>query len=359
MSHQPERTEKDCLNCGTLVQGRFCHVCGQENIIPKETFFSLVKHFVYDILHFDSKFFDTIKYVLFRPGYLSKLYVDGKRASFLHPIRMYLFTSAVFFLVFFSIEKSESGFFNFDNTNTTISKEARADLIDDLQKELVKKPGDTALSNKLNRLRDTTQRVKPEDINDAGNWQLFGTGEKSYGSIAQYDSFQKTVAATERDGWLKRRFIKKGLELNDRYRGNSMAGMKVFAELFMHKLPYLLFVSLPFFALVLKLLYIRRKNYYYSDHAVFTSHHYIFSFILLLIAFLFTALTDWTGVKLFKNLMPVFIIAWAVYLFLAMRRFYGQGRFKTFSKFFLLNMLGLVVLLLLFVQFLFFTFFQL
>ena len=45
LSHSKERKEKNCLNCNTEVQGRYCHVCGQENIEPKETVWGLVTHF--------------------------------------------------------------------------------------------------------------------------------------------------------------------------------------------------------------------------------------------------------------------------------------------------------------------------
>jgi len=66
-------------------------------------------------------------------------------------------------------------------------------------------------------------------------------------------------------------------------------------ELFLHKLPYLLFISLPIFALILKLLNIRRRReFYYADHAIFSIYHYIFSFILLLILFLISTLYDKT-----------------------------------------------------------------
>ena len=103
MSHGKLRKENDCLNCGAEVQGPYCHNCGQENIVPHETFWNMVKHFFYDITHFDSKFFDTLKDLLFRPGYLPKEFVSGRRASYLNPIKMYVFTSAVFFLIFFLI----------------------------------------------------------------------------------------------------------------------------------------------------------------------------------------------------------------------------------------------------------------
>ena len=102
MSHIPERKEKDCLNCGTIVQGKYCHVCGQENVVPMETFWAMLTHFVYDITHFDGKFFSTLGILLRKPCFLSKEYMKGKRASYLNPVRMYIFTSAFFFLVFFA-----------------------------------------------------------------------------------------------------------------------------------------------------------------------------------------------------------------------------------------------------------------
>ena len=103
MSHTPLRKESDCLNCGATVQGRYCHACGQENTEPKETIWHMFTHFFYDITHFDGSFFVTLKDLLFKPGFLSKEYMLGRRKKYLHPVRMYVFTSAVFFLVFFSL----------------------------------------------------------------------------------------------------------------------------------------------------------------------------------------------------------------------------------------------------------------
>ena len=96
MSHLKERKEKKCLNCNALIYGRFCHICGQENLIPKETFLYLVRHFIEDLTLFDGKFFATLKYLLLRPDFLSYEYMRGRRLSYLNPIRMYVFTSAIF-----------------------------------------------------------------------------------------------------------------------------------------------------------------------------------------------------------------------------------------------------------------------
>src|SRR5476651_1345786 len=99
MKHSNLRHDKTCLNCGTEVQERFCTHCGQENTEPKESFGHLLRHFFADVTHYDSQFFTTLKYLIFRPGFLTVQYNAGKRLSYLNPIRMYIFISAVFFLV--------------------------------------------------------------------------------------------------------------------------------------------------------------------------------------------------------------------------------------------------------------------
>ena len=128
MSHKPERKEKNCLNCETIVQGRYCHVCGQENTVPHQSFGGLTKHFIYDIFHFDGKFFETLIPLFFKPGVVAREYTSGKRIKFLDPIRMYLFTSAVFFLIFFSLAQPTSAL-DLDNYLTV---ERRVDLANEL-----------------------------------------------------------------------------------------------------------------------------------------------------------------------------------------------------------------------------------
>ena len=99
MSHQHERKEKKCLNCGADLYDRFCHKCGQENVEPRQSFWQLTVHFFEDLTHFDGKFFTTIKYMFTKPGFLTSEYVNGKRAAYVNPIRMYLFVSAMFFII--------------------------------------------------------------------------------------------------------------------------------------------------------------------------------------------------------------------------------------------------------------------
>mgnify|MGYP003521863268 FL=1 len=75
-----------------------------ENIEPREKFRHMLAHFVFDLFHFDGKFFSTMKALLLKPGFLSAEHLKGRRADYLHPIRLYIFTSAFFFLFFFAVK---------------------------------------------------------------------------------------------------------------------------------------------------------------------------------------------------------------------------------------------------------------
>lgn len=355
MSHQPERKEKDCLNCGATVIGHYCHVCGQENVVTKESFWSLARHFVYDILHFDGKFFYTLKYFFTKPGYVARKYAEGKRVSFLHPIRMYLFTSALFFLIFFTFKTFEVG--SGRKGAETLTREDRAELVAELQNDAKKNPGDTLLRQKIALLLDSTRSLTYDSLKIKDTGQLFGFDNKKYKSLQDYDAIQQNLALADRDGWVKRKLIRKSIQISEKY-GNNKGVLTAFLETFLHKLPYMLFFSLPFFAFILKLLYSRHKNFYYSDHATFTLYHYIFSFILLLLILGVSALGDRLHWGIFSWLFFLLVMAWPVYLAMEMKYFYKQGWRKTLVKFLLLNFLGLILLVLLFVGLLFFSIFQ-
>ena len=360
MSHRPERKEKNCLNCGTTVQGKFCQVCGQENAEPKETFFGMVTHFFYDITHFDGKFFTTLKDLLFRPGFLSVEYMKGKRMSYLNPIRMYVFTSAIFFLIFFSISDPKEAFKVVDDDSPfTMGK--RDSILYEIEKELRIEPGNSNLLKQVSLLKDTSKEVSFSDLlSFEDDFTIVSTIGNNYKSRREYDSIQRSLVSGKRDGWLKALWNKKALHLNEKYKQEKSASLEMFSEALLHKLPYLLFVSLPFFALILKLLYIRRrKEFYYADHGIFSIHHYILSFILILFALLLDKMQGITGWAIWKWLMIFTIAAWPIYLYLAMKRFYRQGRAKTFFKFLLLNIIGLAILLVLLIFFFLFSVFQL
>jgi hypothetical protein len=123
------RKEKKCLNCGADVPDKFCSHCGQANTEPKESFFHLVADFFSDITHYDSKVFVTLKDLIFKAGFLTKEYNAGRRANYLNPIRLYVFISAVFFLVLFASKKENEKNEKDDDQATNIFRQKFADSL--------------------------------------------------------------------------------------------------------------------------------------------------------------------------------------------------------------------------------------
>jgi len=365
VSHTPLRKETDCLNCGATVQGRYCQVCGQENTEPKETFWHMVTHFFYDITHFDGSFFTTLKDLLFKPGFLSKEYMIGRRKKYLHPVRMYVFTSAVFFLVFFSLfHISEK---DIDVKDSTAKIEEGLKVVKQEAFKDAKTAEDSAkvlkgiellgLEKKKESKADTALIIKPQAKGDIKFTMDRDINE--YSSVEEYDSLQKTLAVSKQDNWMTKMIIRKSIALNIKYEGDQR---KIFTELintFMHSFPYLLFVSLPLFALYLRLLYLRkRKEFYFADHGVFLIHLYIFTFLFFLLYFGLDKLenkTQWRPIGIIQGLL---ILAGVIYAIIAMKNFYRQGWGKTILKFILFNILCTVSILILFAVFLGFSFYK-
>lgn len=350
MSHLPQRKENNCLNCGTEVMGRYCHNCGQENIDPEESTWHFVVHFFNDVTHFDGKFFTTLKDLLFKPGYLSKEYMIGRKVRYLNPVRMYLFTSFIFFLIFFSVTHvSDSTFkgekFTFrGKTEQAIASLSNEDL-NDFTKNINK--GIPMSRTQLNLYLDSVKK-------DA-NINFFGS-HSGYQSLKQYDSAVKSKSV--KDGWLKRTMTYKEIEINSKYRDQQGKFLSDFINSLMHHFPQILFISLPFCALFLKLLYIRHKEFYYVSHGIFSIHFYIFVFIAMLLSMGISrieGLLNWNWLDFINGLISIIIF---FYLYKAMRNFYQQGRAKTFFKYFIFLIAFFTLIVFLFVFFAFVSIFQ-
>jgi Protein of unknown function (DUF3667) len=353
LSHFKERKEKNCLNCNALVQGRFCHICGQENVEPKESFWHLVSHFFQDITHFDGKFFSSLKLLIFKPGFLSREYMVGRRASYLNPIRMYVFASAIFFLIFFSLFHVEAGK-NFvtsgDVNNVPLTAIAKMDSLN------YKKFVDTLVKNdsSLKFAYDKQLYFKYLDSLGAAAVAFHFTPAK-YKTQQEYDS---ALAHGKDHNWIEQRLVRKQIELNEKYKGNSKEAAAALINNLLHSLPQLLFVSLPLFALLLNMLYSRRKQFYYTNHAIFTIHLFVFVFILLLFVFGINKVKDLNGFGWLEYVSGLMILLIFFYNYKAMRNFYQQGRGKTILKFIILHLLNFFIVAILFVVFTFLSLFK-
>ncbi len=358
MSHLKERKEKNCLNCNAQVQGRYCHICGQENVETRESAWHLLTHFFQDITHYDGKFFSSLRLLVARPGFLSAEYIRGRRAAYLNPVRMYVFTSAFFFLLFFTfinaVEDTPAAAFNTSVKGKTLSQVAAMDSLSfaeftrTVNEELGR--GQVAMS------REAFQQYYDSVVSGASNnpgWDVINLTDMKVRTRAEYDSLLRTGAL--RDNWLTRRINYRQLELNRRYQGKGREALRDFGEKFIHKLPQLLFVSLPLLALLLKLLYVRQRRFYYVDHGIFSIHLYIFIFIALLVQIstgLLNQSLHWGLLGFVQTLLTLGIF---FYAYQAMRNFYEQGRGKTFLKFILLCILFFIIMVLLMLLFLVFS----
>jgi len=342
VSHLKERKEKICLNCQSELFGRYCHVCGQENLEPKETVWHLVQHFFNDITHFDGKFFSTVKYLMRKPGFLSAEYMAGRRASYLNPIRMYVFTSAIFFLILFSLKKP-SDLVNVKETpdaevkkslpelekmkmkyekdlKTEDDADDRKDLADNARKlgvelAMIKSSygdtttrkfskaerklllaralldssatGDTSAGYRYHGTAsheiDSVRGLIRAGLIDTGSQTtIFGIMVGQYKSVEDYDSLEKRLPDSLRDGWFTRIMTHRFIAVNQEYHRDKRRYFEHFAENMLHSFPKILFFSLPFFAMILNILYFRHKQYYYVDHGIFAIHLYCATFILIL-----------------------------------------------------------------------------
>ncbi len=345
MSHYKEREEKICLNCNAVVMGRYCQVCGQENVEPKESVWHLVGHFIGDITHFDGKFFSSMRYLLFRPGFLSKEYIAGRRASHLHPIRMYVFTSFLFFFLFFLIVPMGG-----DEHNPV-----------NLQRP--KKP--ETISFHLSKGNGPSQTsVLPADSVPSAEKESFGfmhvrnSVGASCKTVHEYDSLQKVLPRGIRDGYLTHILQRRYLYLSEKYAGDRALFFEDIVHYINHHIPQLFFFSLPFFALILKVLYWRNKGLYYYNHSIFTLHLYCSSFIVILLCLLTGMAIGWVSGGDADWMNGVCFIALWLFWYKSFRNFYGQGRFKTFIKLNLAAFLSFIVMMLLLVALFFLSIFS-
>lgn len=263
MSHKKYRMETNCLNCGAEVQAKFCGNCGQENIEIRENFFHVAFHFVSDYFHFDSKFFRSMIPLFTRPGFLTKQYWEGRRVNYIHPLRLYFFSIIVAVLC--------TNFFY-----THYDGDVKKKLIDP---EVIFKPDSTDIKAAL----------------------------ESGDSLKYMQQLEKRVIEETRE--------------------KTIARLGGGVDHFIHDLKYVSFFLLPVYALIFKLLYVRRKSFY-VDHLVYTMH--LQSFAMLTMGFLLMLsllIPDYVDVIARFTYVAIF-----VYILISLRNLYQQSWLKTAIK---------------------------
>lgn len=121
-----------CLNCGADLHGAFCAACGQRAVPSNPSVSELAGDAWHELSGYDGRVAATFRAVL-HPGRLTREYLQGRRARYLSPVRLYLIASVVYFIAAAAAPESTSGLrvWN-DNGNVPLTAEDRAALDADL-----------------------------------------------------------------------------------------------------------------------------------------------------------------------------------------------------------------------------------
>ena len=378
----------ECLNCGhpLEISDRYCSYCGQLNSTKKLSLQDYFGEFIISIVNYDSRFRYTVKDLLFKPGVITRNFTSGKRMRYANPFRFFLSVSIIYFLLsgfldFIQIADAESeenpslqNIFNFQD--------------DDDQAEI---PLDSINYYKILALntkdKDSLEQLpliyRRESSLDTLNFvsrtafklkmfHIFSLQTKVENSYQALDSLE--YSKSKLNVWLYDR--EKGLK---RIQENPVA----FGQYLAKKIPVFLFFLAPLFACFFLLLYYKsesvrfhknklrttsskklqslfktpyigsfclyclaslrsvfvvKRSYNYMEHVIFIFHIFTFLFLVLLLLLVPEFLM---GSSLLSGLFISFVAPF--YFYKALRNFYQESRLRTLMKFFILNIVFLML----------------
>ncbi|WDF53447.1 DUF3667 domain-containing protein [Mucilaginibacter sp. KACC 22063] len=311
------RHENDCLNCGTILEGKFCHHCGQENLQIKEDFGHMMNHAISDYFHFDHQFFHTIKPLLFKPGKLTNEYMAGKRVQYLHPIKMYIFISLIFFIFYFKHSQVSEDVKVYKTEKTNVNK---------VRNQI---NADTNLNKSAKRILDkaivTGSAINLDDKGKESE-EGFHIIQTDYPSYDKYLEAQNKLPASQRDNFIIRYFNKKEFD----YAKHGGDEKEILMEAVKHNVPKMMFVLLPLFALILRLTFWSNKKFY-VEHLIFSFHLHCFIFLFVTAAILLEMmLPESKEITGWINL--IVMVVSTIYIYKALKAVYHRSRWRTISK---------------------------
>lgn len=265
----------ECRNCGAAAPGAYCPHCGQETTLALPTVRSMLREAAGRYVAFDGRMWRTLIGLLFRPGFLTREYFAGRRRRYIRPARLFLVLSiALFALLRFEGEPPQIA--------PAQPGEAKQDKLTPKGAE----PGHRRLSF-----------GSDEDV------QVGGTKLDQIGGGRWLDPVRQRAELFN--------------HLSPQAKAEQIStGMLRYG-------PYAMFVLLPLFALLMKLVYLGRTSQYpgrssrYAAHLVFGAHSHAFLFLMIALMVL---LTD--------GALRAALVVWTiVYLLLSMRTVYG-GRWS-------------------------------
>ena len=290
-----------CKNCNQKYRKNFmfCPHCGQQT---KEqlTVGLLFYNTIINYFSFDARFFKSIQPLLFKPGYLARAFIDGKRSTYLHPAQLYLFISVLFFFLITTLVVSD----NIKELDNTI-----------LNTSLVLPKNEDSLIEK-SQLISKTDSLERFAVENSNSITLGKFSSKKLDSLIGLKAPEKQILMAmgmkENAGFLMKKFFAQGLKL---YKQRSAGTL---LNTINETLPIAVFVLLPIFAFLLKLFFFSKGGY--ANHLVFSFYFFSFVFFVLTLQFvinLIIDIQDWIDFLV--------ILSIGIYLSVSVKQFYQIG----------------------------------
>lgn len=352
-----KRKGSACLNCGQALspEDNFCRNCGQENDNRYVSFIDLTLDYIEENIGIDSKLIRSLKPFFFNPGKLTQLFINGQRRQYVPPLRIYIVMSVFYFLAL-SLNTAklkgdepvqilsppvykESDLRRQDSIEFAASIAKRIRELDSILPILIKK-GDTAAigqtKRKLAKAKTAEFKFRPTVT---FNFTESFTFEIKRSLLLNPDVHDTTLIDSLgwEKTWLTKRFIRQVRKLNATDDGLLLA------ESMIENASTAIFLMVPFLALFMKLIYLRR-NQLYIGHLVHLLHIQGFIFFIgglyILAKYLFEPVVHSKSVsfgntsanQFIEAFWYVVLISSVVYVWRSFKVVYQQHWFKTTIK---------------------------
>jgi hypothetical protein len=289
----------------------------------------LLRELLEDFLDFDSRFMRTIKPLLFKPGKLTRDYLDGKRFRYVPPLRLYIFSSIAFFFLA-AIMAGNSITISTDNEGD--EKVDTSILIGDKEKEELHEALEGLDPELANEIESGILKAVEDAENDEDDDNSISFNDEPW------DRETNPLIIPLVPDWVNN-------WVNDEIAQSPQKGEEIEAnpDLIKDKvfemLPAMMFVLVPLVALLFKFWYLFAKKYY-IEHLIFALHNHSFLFVVLLLMMLANSFAGWQepseegSLTAAVNVLNVVIWTWIpVYLFISLKRVYQQGWGLTILKY--------------------------
>jgi hypothetical protein len=324
---------ENCLNCGEVLRGQHCQHCGQRARVRVLSLTAVLGDVIGDLLNWDARIWRTLRPLAFRPGLLTQEFLRGRRARYTPPFRLYLGLSVAFFLaaaVDLPIGDDVDGemrpvHFRFgteseDTATTGMPAQSRKELAESIVRTLPEGERERALQELSRQL----------DAMDEADYARF----RQAAANPCNELFRHAGEGAIPEGWEPR--LRTACE-------RILTDSQGFNRALFENVPRTMFLFLPLIAVLMQFLY-AGSGRFYVEHLLFFMHYHSWIFlgglllVLLRLGESWLAGTALAGVlRSAGNAMLAVLVIWSpLYLYLAMRRVYAQGRAVTLVKYALL-----------------------